>query len=329
LRTHRLLGLVLAAWPGLAAAWVSPSAGPIDPVLPFVYAPSQVMFEQAPPGVVAACQSPARAKFWILGKTTRPEGQYLLISGPVWLDEGWQRGRPHREVLVDDDHGQIVLFRNDDSCVPEWLPAAAFNGDVPADEAGIVKSLARDEMARAARVFGGPVGFLRAFDAAGQNDASQFAAVAPLLAGLRQGLGVQVLHRPPLPLPVVMAVAAPVAQAKVVVSYAPVRRALPMVPPMGPLPDMAGAILAMALYWRYRRQAVLDVVSLWPRKRLPTQTFKRFLPSFALLWAADSRFRVMLLRAFPRSDRTPKKRSSTYFPSEALFHALHVPEGRE
>jgi len=112
-----LILLAFTAIPGLGWGWVDPSAGPIDPVLPFVYSPAQVMFEQAPPGLVAACRSPARQKFWILAKTTRPEGIYFLISGPIWADEGAHKGRPHKNVLVDDDQGQILLLQNAGICL--------------------------------------------------------------------------------------------------------------------------------------------------------------------------------------------------------------------
>ncbi len=292
---HRLLVMLwLTAIPGLGRGWVDPSAGPIDPVLPFVYTPAQVVFEQAPPGLVAACEHPARQKFWILAKTTRPEGIYFLISGPVWMDEGAKGRRPHKNVLVDDDQGQIVLLDNAGACVPLWLPEMAFNGIFSSPQtraetlknADVIKSLARDEVARAERVFGGGAAFLQAFDAAGGVD-SQFAAMGPVLDAMRG-------HTSPQPrlIPAMAPAAAPSPSPPT--SVALLVRHLPS----RPWPDFLGAMLALAIYLGYRRTGL--------RK-----------------WLSALELHELALRCLG------KKRVLTYLPANALLQALNLPQTRK
>jgi hypothetical protein len=293
-RSRLLAFLILTAIPGLGWGWVNPSDGPIDPVLPFVYTQAQVMFEQAPPSLVAACDHPARQKFWILGKTTRPEGDYLLISGPVWVDEGAKGKKPHKNVLVDDDEGQIVLLDNAGACLPRWLPEMAFNGIFPGRQsraqnlknADIIKSLARDEVARAERIFGGGAAFLQAFDAAGGAD-SQFAALSPVLDAMRG----HTLPQPRL-IPAVAPAAAPSPLPPMSVAFL-VRHL-----PSRPWPDFLGAMLALAIYLGYRRTGI-----------------KKWLSALEL---HDFLFRCL-----------GKKRVLTYLPPNALLQALNLPQTRK
>lgn len=289
-----LILLAFTAIPGLGWGWVDPSAGPIDPVLPFVYSPAQVMFEQAPPGLVAACRSPARQKFWILAKTTRPEGIYFLISGPIWADEGAHKGRPHKNVLVDDDQGQILLLQNAGICVPLWQPELAFNGIFPGHQTraetlkndDIIKSLARDEVARAERIFGGGAEFLQEFDAAGGAD-SQFAALSPVLDAMRG-------HTSPQPMLIpAMAPAAtpsppPLTSGALLVRHLPSR----------PWPDVLGAMLALAMYLGYRRAGLQK-------------------------WLSALELHELALRCLG------KKRVLTYLPANALLQALNLPQTRK
>jgi hypothetical protein len=166
------------------------NAPPVDPVLPIRYTPAQVAFEQAPERLVEACIQLRRPRFWILAETSRPEGTYMLISGPVWIA---QNGTGTL-VLQADTYGAIILVTKSGPCNPLWLPNDAFGDYFPDNPSGapspsqasIMQDLGASLLARAVRALGGRDAFLKAFDATGQAVSAQDKVMIPLLEQLRQ-----------------------------------------------------------------------------------------------------------------------------------------------
>jgi hypothetical protein len=154
---------------------------PFDPVMGLTFQPAQIAFALAPKDLVAACTEPSRSQFWIYAQTRRPEGDYMVIAGPVWtvLDTP----KPSPPVLDPvDAFGQVILVRNA-ACKSVGSPDTMFNAP-EANQAGIVNDLAIDLIGRAAQAYGGKVELLAALNAQGLTAEKLPLILRPLVADL-------------------------------------------------------------------------------------------------------------------------------------------------
>jgi len=191
----KALGGFSAAWlalvPMLAFGWTTDGT-PTDPILSLQYPKNQTAFSKIPKSILKACTDPTYGSGWIFAKTTRPEGDYLLLYGPVWVTPD-VAGAP-RPILEYGTNGAIARIGRDGKCQQLWDADNAFglyfpgnpdNEPTPA-QASLIQALAADLMRRSELALGGPRQFLRAFDASGQADREQDKVMIPLLHRLRE-----------------------------------------------------------------------------------------------------------------------------------------------
>ena len=180
-----------ACWGLAAAMYCSPTLGlsqiapalnlPFDTVMGLYFHPAQIAFERAPENMVRACTRPAREKFWIYAQTSRPEGLYMVIAGPVWTVP--DAPGPSEPILDPvDSYGEVVLLKAD-KCTPIGDPDTMFNAPKPS-QIGIVNDLAANLIARAVHAFGGPAGFLAALKSQGLTYDKLDPILRPLVARL-------------------------------------------------------------------------------------------------------------------------------------------------
>jgi hypothetical protein len=145
-----------------------------------------------PQSILSACTNPTYGSGWIFAEAKRPEGDYLLLYGPVWITPDMP-GTP-KPVLEYSTNGIVALIKPDGKCEQLWDADNAFNSyfpyhpnDQPTQaEAAIIHGLAVDLIRRAELALGGKQQFLRALDATGHADTDQDIVMIPLLVQLRK-----------------------------------------------------------------------------------------------------------------------------------------------
>ncbi len=184
---------MLSLLPLLGRALTVADAVPDDPVLGLHYTRPEVAFELAPQAILDACAPPLYAVAWILAEADRPEGRYLLLSGPIW--GGGEDGQPipGKPVLEPFGNAGVILLTPAGACFVAWDTNAVFNNHFPevaSDfptpfQAKLMHDLGFDLISRAERALGGRQNFLRALDATGRKDDAQDPVMIPLLKAVR------------------------------------------------------------------------------------------------------------------------------------------------
>jgi hypothetical protein len=156
------------------------------------YPKDQIAFQKIPKPLLKACTDPRYASGWVFAKVKRPQGNYLLLYGPVWVAPD-KPGTPKLR-LEYATNGAIALIKPTGECQQLWDADNAFNNffpgnlhDLPTHAEGLlIHDLAADLIRRAELALGGKQQFLYALDATGHSDSQQDAVMVPLLEELRR-----------------------------------------------------------------------------------------------------------------------------------------------
>jgi hypothetical protein len=181
----------LALAPIFAMAWTTDGT-PTDPILSLQYPKTQSAFQKIPQSILRACADPSYGSGWIFAEARRPEGDYLLLYGPVWTTP--DSPETSKSILEYGTNGAIALVKQDGQCQQLWDADNAFNnffpgnpGDKPTRaQAGIIRALAVDLVRRGELALGGEQPFLSALKATGHSDSQQDSVMVPLLDQLRK-----------------------------------------------------------------------------------------------------------------------------------------------